>query len=371
MASRLVLLVSCVFLSISLFAQKADPLTLRIAGAASEEAYPRLRLIKAENKSDRTVGNPSRDFVDWLNTTPSIMFREKASEASEIINLLLEKSEKELTIMTAVMRYHDPVISNILSANKLETNWKFLPFVLTAGVANNSWQGGAGPWHLYFPHARKNGLMVSEKVDERLDFESSAQASSRILFSLLMRGKDHEAVVKEFALGPLYKEIKDPELKEWGESLPAQLLAWQYLYANRDRLGLDGKVAIPVPVDTVLIKKEVDLNVTATLLKANLKKLQEINETVLTDKVPAGYHLMLPDKFKETFVRLEDSIYNKMILPVAALEGPKIVVHIVRSGDTLSEISEKYGVPLSAIRMQNKLRGDMIYIGQKLVIPQD
>lgn len=44
-------------------------------------------------------------------------------------------------------------------------------------------------------------------------------------------------------------------------------------------------------------------------------------------------------------------------------------VHIVRRGQTLGAIARKYGVSVEALRAANGLRGDMIFVGQRLRIP--
>ncbi|KAA9023626.1 cell wall hydrolase [Niallia endozanthoxylica] len=44
--------------------------------------------------------------------------------------------------------------------------------------------------------------------------------------------------------------------------------------------------------------------------------------------------------------------------------------HTVRSGDTLWKISNHYGVGLTTLRAANNQTSNMIYVGQKLVIPQ-
>ncbi len=44
-------------------------------------------------------------------------------------------------------------------------------------------------------------------------------------------------------------------------------------------------------------------------------------------------------------------------------------VHIVRRGDTLSGIAQKYGVSVAAIQRANRMRGTIIYVGQRLKIP--
>jgi N-acetylmuramoyl-L-alanine amidase len=43
--------------------------------------------------------------------------------------------------------------------------------------------------------------------------------------------------------------------------------------------------------------------------------------------------------------------------------------HVIRPGDTLSEIAERYQVSLSVLREENRIRGDRIRIGQVLTIP--
>jgi len=44
-------------------------------------------------------------------------------------------------------------------------------------------------------------------------------------------------------------------------------------------------------------------------------------------------------------------------------------VHVVRKGDTLSELANQYGTTVAAIQRANRLSSDLIRIGQTLVIP--
>jgi membrane-bound lytic murein transglycosylase D len=54
----------------------------------------------------------------------------------------------------------------------------------------------------------------------------------------------------------------------------------------------------------------------------------------------------------------------------AAYTPPSGITHKVKSGDTLSMISRRYGVPVKRIKYNNELRNDRIHIGQKLYIPE-
>ena len=47
----------------------------------------------------------------------------------------------------------------------------------------------------------------------------------------------------------------------------------------------------------------------------------------------------------------------------------KQVSHVIRRGDTLSGIAERYNVSMSTIRSANKLASDRIRVGQTLRIP--
>jgi LysM repeat protein len=49
--------------------------------------------------------------------------------------------------------------------------------------------------------------------------------------------------------------------------------------------------------------------------------------------------------------------------------SPTAVVHVVQPGDTLVGISYLYRADLREIRRVNNLQGDLIYVGQRLVIP--
>jgi len=57
------------------------------------------------------------------------------------------------------------------------------------------------------------------------------------------------------------------------------------------------------------------------------------------------------------------------VVAVAAVEPPPEVRHRVLRGETLSSIARRYGVPMSAIREANGIRGSTIYPGDSLLIP--
>lgn len=49
-------------------------------------------------------------------------------------------------------------------------------------------------------------------------------------------------------------------------------------------------------------------------------------------------------------------------------EDPSVMIHTVAKGDTLTKISDSYGVPISVIRQANALQNDTVQVGQQLRI---
>ncbi|MDH4186205.1 MAG: LysM peptidoglycan-binding domain-containing protein [Nitrospira sp.] len=56
-------------------------------------------------------------------------------------------------------------------------------------------------------------------------------------------------------------------------------------------------------------------------------------------------------------------------LSAGGLRSP--LSHVVRPGDTLYRISRKYGVSVDKIRKWNKLKDDIVEVGQKLIVGQE
>jgi len=63
---------------------------------------------------------------------------------------------------------------------------------------------------------------------------------------------------------------------------------------------------------------------------------------------------------------------NKAVLanlaPVKATGKIKMRYHRVQSGDTLSTIAERYGINVSRLKKINRLKGNTVRKGQKLIV---
>ena len=63
---------------------------------------------------------------------------------------------------------------------------------------------------------------------------------------------------------------------------------------------------------------------------------------------------------------------NPVIAPEIPVTPPTPGVareHYVAPGDSLSKISQQYGVPMQAIKTANNMTSDTVYLGKKMIIP--
>lgn len=97
-------------------------------------------------------------------------------------------------------------------------------------------------------------------------------------------------------------------------------------------------------------------------LEATLLHLEDAGVVEATrERRPPHYHVAV---FPRPF---EDYVATGGTIDPSGGEGR---FHLVRSGETLGEIAERYGTTIRTLRRENRLRSSRIYVGQVLRIPQ-
>lgn len=85
------------------------------------------------------------------------------------------------------------------------------------------------------------------------------------------------------------------------------------------------------------------------------------------------YVLHLPKEYANLFVANEESIYNfrtpeEIRQEELAAIMEETTIHVVRSGDVLGSIARRYGTTVGEIQRLNNLRGTLIRPGQRLIV---
>lgn len=121
------------------------------------------------------------------------------------------------------------------------------------------------------------------------------------------------------------------------------------------RLRIPGTAGDDLPAAVIYTVRQGDaLSTIAQRFGTTVTKLKRANR-LTNNTLRVGQRLEIPDAEPARAKR--------------EVEAPKSEIYVVRQGDTLSEIADRYGVGLSKLRAANGLRGNAIRIGQRLVIP--
>jgi len=117
-------------------------------------------------------------------------------------------------------------------------------------------------------------------------------------------------------------------------------------------------------IATVKLPSGESLKRVAGILNIPLKDLQNLNRHLKYDFVPPyakKYDVYIP------YIKLTEFKQNYYETPMRNIYK----VHVVKSGDNLSYIGKKYGVPYKIIKGFNKLKNNRLRLKQKLIIPID
>jgi membrane-bound lytic murein transglycosylase D len=98
----------------------------------------------------------------------------------------------------------------------------------------------------------------------------------------------------------------------------------------------------------------------------SIETLRSVNGIGPRQTVPSGYALLVPMQrpSKEAAASLEDAVFTTV--PVH-----RTFYYTVHRGDSLGAIAARYGVTMEDVRSWNRLKGDVVRVGQKLRVTSE
>jgi membrane-bound lytic murein transglycosylase D len=250
--------------------------------------------------------------------------------------------------------------------------------------------GATGLWQFMYGTGKIYGLEVNSFIDERRDPLKSTEAACRYMKWLYERYGDWNLVLAAYNSGPGnvnkairrsggrrdYWEIRRYLPRETRGYVPA-FIAVNYImnHAAEHNLYPIEPPKVHSEVDTLMICRRTTFDQIARFTETTLEELEYLNPSIKRNIIPNSgdcHALYLPVEAAGLFLANEDSLYNYQPDAPQAVDGyivEDVVEHyVVRSGDVLGVIAERYGVSLSHLREWNHLRGNRIYPGQRLEI---
>jgi membrane-bound lytic murein transglycosylase D len=258
-----------------------------------------------------------------------------------------------------------------------------------------------GMWQFMYNTAKLYDVTMNDFVDERFDPIASTHAAARHMKDLYSIFNDWNLAIAAYncGAGNVHKAIRRsggkldywdiyPYLpRETRGYLPAFVAANYVLHYYKEHNLIPKKFYTPAPADTFMVSKWLHFEQVAKVAGIPIDELRNYNPQYLHDIIPGSerpYVLRIPYQYTAAFTDKETEIYaykdtvyfNPNIIKKiaeaqstpASLAGGNKVIHQVRQGETLGGLAVKYHVKTADIRDWNNIRGNMIRLGQKIVI---
>jgi len=145
-----------------------------------------------------------------------------------------------------------------------------------------------------------------------------------------------------------------------------KILAAIHILENPEKYNVElPKTDQPYLSEEILLNKSVSLKDVADLLEMAQDELKVINSDLRYGVTPpAGYSLRVPLGAGATLLSQLDKI------PVSTFRPPPDNTRYrVRRGDTLGHIARRFRTSVSKLRQLNRIRGNLIRVGQTLLVP--
>ena len=253
-----------------------------------------------------------------------------------------------------------------------------------------------GWYNLSYQNAKKQGLFLSNYIDERFDVLKSAQAFCDVMLEIQRRYQDWREAYVVFCSGDAFWQkakiisgdstndfflinsyLETTYKQSYGDYVAAVYMV-DY-FKRRDLIKTDYLETTDVPIDQFVtfdrISKKLDIDL------IQLRSLNPIYKKSIVPNIERLNYLKIPTSKVVLFYQLRDSLFtetnsdsarhyplDKLKSKSSTSSGFVNIVYTVRSGDVLIRIADLYDCSVSQIRRWNNIRGDYLRINQRLII---
>ena len=319
------------------------------------------------------------------------------------IVLYSEKMPAKMKHMLGLCEYYMPIFEETFNKYNLPDELKYMAIIESAlNPTAVSRVGAKGMWQFMLRSAKLYGLEINSYVDERLDPFKSADAAARYLEDSYKMFGDWSLAISSYncGAGNVNKAIRrcggkrdfwsvyDYLPRETRGYMPAFVGAMYAINYSKELGLVPDSSPLPAQVDTFLIRKNLHFGQIHELVGIPIEVLESMNPQYIRDIIPGNskeYILRIPYSYSGEFIAHEDSLYTykkdfyfdpqtltpsktTRSTPAASGNGGGTIVYKVKSGDSLGKIAKKYHVTVKQLKQWNKLRGDVVRIGQRITI---
>jgi membrane-bound lytic murein transglycosylase D len=339
----------------------------------AEEVLEELADIEEETFGDSTSMAVTSIESDSLQTVIPLEINPKVELA---IKYFQTRGRKVFTTWLERTGRYEQLIRKILREHGLPEELFYLAMIESGlNPKAYSYARAAGIWQFIKGTGTAYGLRTTWWIDERKDPALSTQAAAKHLSDLYARFGDWYLALAGYNCNPrkIENRMRQYDTDDFWQlkRLPRQTrnyiptyIAASIMAVNPQKYGFYVEKMEPVITDTVLISECIDLEMIAQCADTTFEVIKDLNPAILRWCTPPDVEqcvLNIPPGKKAQFWEK----YNK----IPAESKRSWVRHIVKKGETLSDIAKKYGTTLEILKTYNKLNGTRIRVNQDIVLP--
>jgi membrane-bound lytic murein transglycosylase D len=303
---------------------------------------------------------------------------------------VLERLEKELLLTLGDRpqvilwlkrsRRYLPYIEQMLKENNIPVDFKYMAIAESALLPHaGSKKGAIGFWQILPDTGRRYGLIIDDTIDERRNIFASTRAAIAHLKALyeLLGSWTLSAAAYNMGEEGLEAEIMVQHTRDYYRLyLPFEtqrfifrILSVKLILSEPDRFGFyltDADYYPPLEFDRISIDcfQEIPLSLVAMASKTDFKAIKDLNPEIRGHYLTEGTHsVLIPKGSNEGF----NERYKKLVKEYEGNRTDRI--YIIKEGDNLSSIADKFDVPLAALIIWNRLDlNKPVHPGDRLII---
>ena len=318
------------------------------------------------------------------------------NHVKNFINLYAVRKRDLTSRMLGLAELYFPMFEEQLDKYDLPLELKYLAIVESALIPTaGSRVGAKGLWQFMYGTGKVYGLKVTSFVDDRFDPEKSTIAACEHLGDLYDIYEDWSLALAAYnsGAGNVNKAMRraggvksfwaiQPFLPRETRGYVPAFIAVNYVmsYSAEHNLYPVDPGILYNGIDTVIVKDVLSFDQISEMLDVPLEDIKFLNPSFKKGIIPAingkEYSLRLPKEYIGDFINNETALYN--FKSKKGIEKDKLLAeikkakqrnyHIVRSGENLGSIANKYGTSVRKLKSWNNLRSNTIYPRQKLIV---
>ena len=310
------------------------------------------------------------------------------------IDLYAGPRRNQLRYIMGMANFYFPMIEQILDANGLPLELKFLPVVESAlrPMALSS-KGASGLWQFMLPTGKIYGLEINSLIDERLDPEKATEAACRYFKDMYDRYDDWHLAIAAYNCGPggvdrairraggvqNFWKIFQHLPRETRSFVPLFIAAAYVMTYHCDHNICPVSANFSVATDTIMVEQALHFDQIAEILQIDKEAIRFYNPQYKREIIPGNLRpsvLRLPVEYTFAYIDKEDSVLEHRMDELLAHCVPvdvndlknrqEQISHTAKTGETVYTIANLYGVTAQNLRKWNGLSGSRITPGRKL-----